>query len=202
MAEIKDVEEKISLDPFELYRKHFLPAMLSIGFEFVSDQIDATRIYSRFVQKRKIYDNALDSPNYNKMVDSERNVEVIGIPAIPNTLLLHGLAINPKVDTSEVRVKIRSSMTSDEIDKKIYEELIRPLFDMISVNLCELPKEVKLKVLSYLPLASVNALSSVNLEWNNLAEIESVWKNLTKRYYPKEYELFQKGKFFFNKSSD
>lgn len=78
---------------------------------------------------------------------------------------------------------------------KIQTEFVCKLISMVSLRLDELPFEIKLKILSYLPLKSISSMSQVSTTWREIALDEQLWKLLVKKYFPDIYDRRVNGKY-------
>lgn len=83
----------------------------------------------------------------------------------------------------------------DMIRLTIESEFVYKLIELVSLKLEELPFELKLKILSYLPLNSIGAMSRVSTSFREIALDEQLWKLLVKKYFPDIYDRRVNGMF-------
>lgn len=81
------------------------------------------------------------------------------------------------------------------IKMELQQDFVFKLMQIFSVQLDDLPLEIKIRILSTLPLQSILAMSKVNSEWRDVANDEQLWKMLCKQHYPDVYHKRVVGKF-------
>lgn len=165
----------------DIYTNVVLSTMRDNGFDIISDPtFERHRYVATFRYKRE----GLKSDQVDAIFGSEENeilVDLIGIP-VGNCVFVHSMVRN-MFDIDNVKVKLKRR----EMDKNLramrdefYEDFVIKLIELLSMKIDELPPELQLKIISYLPFAAVLQLDQTSKFYRDLCRDsdELIWKPL------------------------
>src|SRR6218665_917163 len=203
-------------ESYHVYHDVFLKQMILSGFELVSQNFDDPRqLVCRFGWKSQYIDKNICSLLYGRQQIIFYEVDVIGIP-VGSFLLLQALFVGENASQFEnLKLKIRclpsikrSSLSQDafthddwqqeysdnrsRIEQELVPEFIQKIISVFSVQLDDLPIEIKFMVLSMLPLNSLVNMACVSSIWRDISLDENLWMLMVKKHFP---DLFRKRVF-------
>jgi len=76
---------------------------------------------------------------------------------------------------------------------QLQSEFVYKLIEMFSLKLDDLPLELKLKIMSMLPLKSIVALSRVSTGWRELSLDEQLWRLMVQKFFPDVFARREQG---------
>jgi hypothetical protein len=166
---------------FRLFDKTLNHEMEKAGFNSISETwVDVT--VHRFGKKYK-----------KKMVNlygsvNEHKVDLIGMPMGTALILCYGcIEGSGEVDA---KIKIYSTEKEEDVVKQFKVKFVNKLIDRLSCNISDLPLEIKLHLIRFLPVEDVLSMSEVNHEWNSICcQQDLIWKNLLIKDFPREAEF-------------
>lgn len=205
-----DSSDALSSEPYNVYTEVFLQQMIHSGFELVSQNFDDSRqLHCRFGWTSQCIDTNICSLLYGKQHQIFYEVDVIGIP-YGSFLLLQALFTGKNASEFEpIKLKLRclpslkNSSSPKEFQKEYAEnryrlenellpQFIQKIISVFSVQLDDLPLEIKFIVLSMLPLNSLVNMACVSSLWRDISLDENLWKLMVRRHFP---DLFSKRVF-------
>lgn len=166
---------------FRLFDKTLHHEMAKAGFDSTDETwVDVT--VHRFGKKYK-----------KKMVNlygavNEHKVDFIGMPMGTALILCYGcIEGSGEVDA---KIKIYSTETEEDVITRFKAKFVDKLIERLSCNMSDLPMEIKLHLIRFLPVGDVVSMSEVSREWNSICcQQDIIWKNLLIKDFPREAEF-------------
>lgn len=180
MADVEpaDLEKNVI---YQLFLKQLHPLLIEHGFCLIKNsaiEASAHRYKVAYCKQR------VDA--YGEVTD--HLVDLIGIPMGSVLILCYGIVHGAdETDDLEVKIKVKSSETLDDVKRRFKNEFIFKLLELLGPKLNDLPSEIKLRVLGYLDAPSLSRLSRTSREWHEFVDNENTtWKRLFNYRYPQE----------------
>lgn len=82
----------------------------------------------------------------------------------------------------------------ERIRLQLQTDFVYKLIEMFSVKLDDLPTELKLHIMSFLPLKTIVTMSRVSTTWRELSLDEQLWRVMVQKFFPGTFERREKGK--------
>jgi hypothetical protein len=157
----------------------FHQLMIKNGFKFEDNRIDSTGGRIKTVHKFK------SSKFKDKLI-----VELICVPLM--SFVIECIAYVPLLLVKESPLNGVNNLsicfnwikeTKQIIVKRFEEEFIKKLIEILSIGINDLPQELLLKIVDYLPFKSVVQLSQSNGFWRRFCDEESIWRKFFRQNY-------------------
>ncbi|KAJ6225573.1 hypothetical protein RDWZM_004118 [Blomia tropicalis] len=81
----------------------------------------------------------------------------------------------------------------ERIRLQLQTDFVYKLIEMFSVKLDDLPTELKLHIMSFLPLKTIVTMSRVSTTWRELSLDEQLWRVMVQKFFPDTFERREKG---------
>lgn len=154
-----------------------------IGFSFLllhgivvgslADEFDDVKTKIRCSPRTKSLSNSSTDSSSNKLVYAGGSSRMNSQSSVDEPEL-----------AEECRERIRLQLQNDFVYK---------LIELFSLRLDHLPFELKLKVLSYLPISGIAAMSQVSTLWRELTLDEQLWRLMVQKLFPDTFQKREKG---------
>jgi hypothetical protein len=170
----------------------FHQLMIKNGFKFEDNRIDSTGGRIQTVYKFK-----------SSKFKDKLTVVLICVPLM--SFVIECIAYVPLLLVKESPLNCVNAISigfnwikeTKQMIVKRFEEFIKKLTEILSIGINDLPQELLLKIVNYLPFKSVVQLSQTNSFWRRFCNEESIWRN----FYRQNYSLNPFNEVFISKNS-
>jgi len=177
--------------PKEIYKSLLIPLLEENGFKLISgveDNINDKRYITRHQFRRRTPDRP---PYVEQNLDTE--VDVVGIPMGSAILIIHAIICDSNRDSVKIKLKMDQPITC--IREKLMSEFVVKLVELLSISINDLPIELKISILSLLPVESLFRMALVSSLWRDIILHDELWRVLVKKQFPDFYSRRIDGKF-------
>ncbi|CAG2114833.1 unnamed protein product [Medioppia subpectinata] len=170
-------------NPLHIYKETLIPLLEENGFEVISSSEDICD-HNRYITRHRFVRQTPLRPDYWQKNECPV-VEVVGIPMGHHFLIIHAIVCHSAEDCVKIKIKTKEDIVC--IRRKLMDEFVVKLIELLSISINDLPLELKFKILSLLPIESLFKMSSVSSLWRAITLDDQLWRILVRQHFPVFY---------------
>ncbi|XP_054165649.1 F-box only protein 7-like [Oppia nitens] len=172
--------------PIIIYKDVLIPMLEENGFKLISSSENKCD-QNRYITRHRFLRQTPLRPKYWEQ-NVLPEVEVVGIPMSCHFLIVHAIVCQSSDDNVKMKIKMNDSM--DGIRNRVMNEFIVKLIELLSISINDLPFELKLKILTLLPIESLFKMALVSTLWRAVTLDDQLWRVLVRQHF---FHLYDRG---------
>lgn len=169
--------------PIEIFREELIPLLKSNGFELISG-IDDNFNDNRYITRHQFRRRTPECPPYEGQ-NVMTTIDIVGIPMGSAILIIHAIICDSNGDNVKIKLKMSDSLNT--IREKLSKDFVIKLIELLSISINDLPLELKLMIMSLLPIESLSKMALVSSLWRDITLDDELWRILVKKQFPAFY---------------